>query len=543
MNNITQIWEQLHFIRPEALWLLVPVVLFPFFYLVRSDKSDKWVKHIAPQLRQYVVQKGNFKGLYAARFLIVFGWILMVISLSGPSLKQIEKPGAKIESTTMILLQVNESMLTSDLQPNRLERAKYKIKDLLDADPGIRMGLIAYSGTAHLVIPPTIDYKTLAVHLESLQPEVMPKKGNNLEEALFLADTLTSENTAPVHYILLTDALDQEMIYTVQTQMEGRDDQMTIMPFRGINSELKENAEALSQNKNINVLLPSLDPTDVEQLAHKLEEEKEYQLDAQTQESLWVEHGYYLVWIIVFIILIWFRKGFMPTMVLALMLSSCSGKYSGKDLFFTRDYQGQQAFDKGNYEDAAELFDDAMHKGTAYFKAGDYKNAIKAFASDSSAAGYYNMGVACLKDSNYNAAYNAFYRAYMADSTYKGSAEAIQDIQAWFVQQSNNEMEALSDTVAAALFEQMKQNPNPEEDLGGGGQEATEEQMQEERLMEEAESEIHGANEEEELPDEFEQDSGLDASKVMIRDVQEDPGEFLKRKFEYQLKKRDAKSN
>ncbi len=541
MNDITQIWEQLHFIRPQALWLLVPVVLFPLFYLIRSDKSDKWVKRIAPQLRQYVIQKGDFRALYAARVLLIFGWILIVVALSGPSWKQVEKPGAKIESTSLILLQVNESMLNDDLQPNRLERAKYKIKDLLDANPGIRMGLIAYSGTAHLVIPPTIDYQTIAVHLEALQPNVMPSEGNNLPEALALADTLTANITAPVHLLLLTDVLDPELHFTVQSQMAGRDDKMTIMPFKAINAELKSKAKSLSTEQNINVLLPALDNSDVTQLARTLEKEKEYQLDDELQESIWVEHGYYLVWAIALLILFWFRKGFMPTLMLAVLLSSCSMEHGGKDLFLTRDYQGQQALDKGNYREAAELFEDALHKGTAYFKAGDYKKAAMAFAADSSAAGYYNMGVAFLRDSSYNQAYNAFYRAYMADSTYSASAEAIQSIQQWFIQQ-NDQFEALSDTSAVALFEKMKPNTNPDEDFGGGGQEATEEQMQEERMMEEAESEMHGAEEAEELPDEFEPDDSMDARQVMIRDVQEDPGEFLKRKFEYQLKKRSAKN-
>ncbi|MBR8534965.1 VWA domain-containing protein [Carboxylicivirga sediminis] len=540
MTDITQIWEQLHFIRPQALWLLVPVVLFPLFYLIRSDNSDKWVKRISPHLRQYVIRKGDFRALYAARFLLVFGWVLIVLSLSGPSWKQIEKPGAKIESTSLILLQVNESMLNSDLQPTRLERAKYKIKDLLDANPGIRMGLIAYSGSAHLVIPPTIDYKTIAVHLEALQPNVMPRKGHNLSEALELADTLTSDITAPVHLLLLTDVLDEEMQFAVQSNMAGRHDKMTIMPFTAINAELKDNAALLSKEQNINVLLPALDGSDVSQLARMLEKEKEYQLDDELQESIWVEHGYYLVWAIAVLILFWFRKGFMPTLMVAALLSSCTMEHGANDLFYTPDYQGQKAFDKGNYSEAAELFEDAQHKGTAYFRAGEYKKAVKAFSADSSATGYYNMGVAFLRDSSYNQAYNAFYRAYMADSTYPGSAEAIHSIQQWFIQQ-NDQFEALSDTAAVALFEKMKQNQSPEEDLGGGGQEATEEQMQEERLMEEAESEVHGAEEEEDLPDEFEQDAGMDARQVMIRDVQEDPGEFLKRKFEYQLKKRSSK--
>ena len=121
--------------------------------------------------------------------------VLSTISFNSASLKSSFTKGFKIESTGLILLQVNKSMMNNDLQPNRLERAKYKIKDLIDTDPGIRMGLIAYSGSAHLVIPPTTDYETIATHLEALQPDVMPEKGNDLTEALDLADTLLVETT------------------------------------------------------------------------------------------------------------------------------------------------------------------------------------------------------------------------------------------------------------------------------------------------------------------------------------------------------------
>jgi len=255
------------------------------------------------------------------------------------------------------------------------------------------------------------------------------------------------------------------------------------------------------------------------------------------QESMWIEHGYYLLWPLAFILLIWFRKGFMPTLTLALLLSSCSGTYSSKNLFLTKDYQGQMAMNEGNYAEAAELFEDPLHKGTAWFKAGEYKKAIAAFSQDSTAQGFYNLGTAYLKAGNYNAAYNAFYRSQMVDSSFNQSELAINSVQQWFLNQ-NDEMAALSDTIVDALFEKMIENTNTNEDLGGGGQEANEEQMQEERMMEEAESEVH-AGEEDELPEEFEISEEMNARKVIIRDVKEDPSEFLRRKFEYQLKKRN----
>lgn len=536
--EVLKLWEQLHWIRPQALWLLIPVVLFPVLYLIRRDKSDQWVQRIASHLRQYVILKGNLKALYAARVLLIFGWIVIVISVSGPSFEQVEKPGAKVESTGLIMLQLSESMLKEDLQPNRLERAKYKIKDLLSANPGIRMGLVAYAGSAHLVIPPTTDYETLELHLEALKPGIMPKKGVNIDEALVLADTLVRKNTAPSHFIFMSDMPDDADVETMKQFVQGKEDQVTIMPFTALTEDVNNRAIILNKESNVQFLLPTLDASDVELLATTLEENKLYQDDPELQESMWVEHGYYLLWILAFIILIWFRKGFMPTLILAVLLSSCSGNHSAKDLFLTKDYQGQKAMDEGNYMEAAKLFEDPMQKGTAYFKAGDYKKAIEAFRKDTTAQGFYNLGLSYLKEENYNAAYNAFYRSKMLDNAFTQSDIAIDKVQQWFLKQ-NNEFEALSNTEVEALFEKMIENTNAEEDLGGGGQEATEEQMQDERLMEEVESEVHAGEEQEEVPEEFDTPEEMDARKVIIRDVKEDPGEFLRRKFEYQLKKRN----
>ncbi|BDD01910.1 VWA domain-containing protein [Persicobacter psychrovividus] len=542
MNNLQLLSHQLHFIRPEALWLLIPVLLFPMLYLIKSEKNDHWLKYIAPHLRMYVTDAGNLRGLFGARILLILGWVVAVLSLSGPSFQQVDKPGAKIETTCLILLQVNNSMLNNDLEPNRLERAKYKIKDLLHADPGVRIGLIAYAGSAHLLMPPTIDYQTLSIHLESLHPSIMPSEGNNLTEAMQLATQLSHKNQAPVHYLLMTDHLEDELVLHLQGFMKNRKDQLTIMPIRRADGHLQQQAKKLQDAKNIQVQIPTLDHSDVEQLAKALKVQKTYQLDDQQLEATWVEHGYYLMWAITFFTLLWFRKGFTPLMVVCFSLTACDAEPHMQDLLFSRDYQGQQAFDQGQYHTAAALFDKPLHKGVAYFRAGAYKEAITAFAADSSASGYYNMGVSYLRNHNFNAAYNAFCQSHLMDSTYAGNRGALQKIQQWFIAQ-NLELSQLSDTTEVPLFEKMKQNNNAEEDLSGGGQEATDAQMQEERLAEEAESEVHAAEENDEFLEDSTQEEHIDARMIMIRDVQEDPRQFLKRKFEYQLKRAHATSH
>jgi Ca-activated chloride channel family protein len=82
-------------------------------------------------------------------------------SLAGPTWKKIELPGQELETPLVILLDLSQSMLSDDLQPNRLERAKFKISDLVGHHPQARAALIGFAGTAHTIVPLTRDYEII----------------------------------------------------------------------------------------------------------------------------------------------------------------------------------------------------------------------------------------------------------------------------------------------------------------------------------------------------------------------------------------------
>ena len=65
-------------------------------------------------------------------------------------------------------------MRSNDVLPTRLERARIKILDLVAARTGARTALIAYAGSAHVVIPPTTDIDVIKPFLEGLDPAIMP---------------------------------------------------------------------------------------------------------------------------------------------------------------------------------------------------------------------------------------------------------------------------------------------------------------------------------------------------------------------------------
>ncbi len=87
-------------------------------------------------------------------------------------------------------------MLAEDIQPTRLERATHKIRDLLALRPGARTALIAYAGSAHLVMPLTTDARLIEEFAGELSPGLMPRPGNAPAEALTLATQLLQQDDA-----------------------------------------------------------------------------------------------------------------------------------------------------------------------------------------------------------------------------------------------------------------------------------------------------------------------------------------------------------
>ena len=116
--------------------------------------------------------------------LISMGFGFAIVALAGPQM------GFKWEETTqkgvdiMIALDCSKSMLAQDIKPSRLERAKREIIDLLRMMKSDRAGLVAFSGTAILQCPLTLDHEAFNIFLKVLEPGFLPRGGTNLDAAI-----------------------------------------------------------------------------------------------------------------------------------------------------------------------------------------------------------------------------------------------------------------------------------------------------------------------------------------------------------------------
>lgn len=117
-------------------------------------------------------------------------WLMIIFSLAGPSWRDKAVPTVEKNINRVILIDLSDNMLGRDLVPSRLAWARFKLRDIFNANQEGQIGLIAYAGEAYVVSPLTYDAKTLSDFIDSLSPDIMPVPGNRLSMALMLADKL-----------------------------------------------------------------------------------------------------------------------------------------------------------------------------------------------------------------------------------------------------------------------------------------------------------------------------------------------------------------
>jgi len=146
-----------------------------------------------------------------------------VLAAAGPTWSKEPSPWFSETAPLVVAIEVTDSMRSNDLQPTRLDRARFKVLDLLEQRTGSRTALIAYAGSAHIVMPPSTDAEVLKRFLESLDPAIMPNEGTDAGAVLPLAEKVLADETAIGTILFVTDGFTSQDI-PVFADYAGRPD-------------------------------------------------------------------------------------------------------------------------------------------------------------------------------------------------------------------------------------------------------------------------------------------------------------------------------
>lgn len=194
------------------LYLLILIPFLIFAYYKEYKKKQTLLKKFAGQkVLEKLVNSGSYRLEILKIILILFSFSLAVFSLTSPKygykIEEIKRKGGDI----IVAVDVSKSMMAEDVKPNRLERAKRELKDLLDNLQGDRIGLVAFAGTSFLQCPLTLDYQAFGIFLDYLDPSLIPIPGTSIGNALETAvKAFPKEGRGSQSIILITDGEDQE---------------------------------------------------------------------------------------------------------------------------------------------------------------------------------------------------------------------------------------------------------------------------------------------------------------------------------------------
>lgn len=173
-----------HFLRPWWLLCFLPVLGLIGLLWQQKPLLQAWGavcdSHLLAELMQ---TNGNSKRKMALSFLLGSA-LFLCISLAGPTWSRFPVPTYQHIQPRVIVLDMSEAMLATDLLPNRLTRARFKLHDLYTRKDIGQFGLVVYSGEPFVASPLTDDGKTIDELLSSLTPDIMPVEGQHLDTAL-----------------------------------------------------------------------------------------------------------------------------------------------------------------------------------------------------------------------------------------------------------------------------------------------------------------------------------------------------------------------
>ncbi len=574
-----EILTNFHFLRPYAFLALVPLIYLAIKnYRYSSNSTAHWSKICDRELLPYLLEKSGSKNSKLTFWLGSFVAFLAIFALAAPTWQRLPAPVFRNNTSLVIALNLSESMNAEDVKPSRLVRARYKIADLLSQRKDGQTALLVYSGAAFTVTPLTNDIETIHSQLEALTTDIMPSTGNNPVAGLTKAVELLKQAGLPQgHILLITDSAESSQTVPFAKKLGAF--QLSVLGVgtnEGAPIALPEGGFAKDETGQI--LVPKLqigelselaaagngrfqimtaDDSDVKNLLRTFDTPLTQSASDKTDLFLeqWEDNGYWLI----LLILPWaawqFRKGaFYLAILFLLPLPKNSYAFEWQNLWHTPDQQAQRAYDKQQFSQAAEKFENPEWKAAAQYKAGNFDKASEQFQQSNN---FYNQGNALAKKGQLAEALAAYEQA-VKENPYDHDAKFNKEIvEKELEKQKQNQENKPQDSQKSEPKENEKSDkdsqkkegeneesdskPSQKEEHKAGENPDKKEESKEEKSKQESEKQKETEAKKDEQPKKGEQVEAqkitteqAQANEQWLKRIPDDPATLLKRKFKYQ---------
>jgi Ca-activated chloride channel family protein len=192
------------------LLVLIPIIILVFIFSVRWRKKAIGVFGQLKLVYKLMPMASELK-LRTKFILFSIAITALIIGIANPQIgskmEEVKREGVDL----MIAIDLSNSMLAEDLQPNRLMRAKQSISKLIDRLDGDRIGLIVFAGDAFVQLPITTDYSAAKLFLSTINTSIVPTQGTAIGKAIGLSiKSFDLKNDQSKAIIVITDGENHE---------------------------------------------------------------------------------------------------------------------------------------------------------------------------------------------------------------------------------------------------------------------------------------------------------------------------------------------
>ncbi len=591
-----------HFLRPLWLLLLLIVPLLPLLYRYLSGGDSGWQRIIPePMLKPLIRHRGESGGKRRPILPVaMLSLALLSIALAGPTWRKAPSPLQQQDDSLVVVLDLSLSMLATDMEPDRLTRAKRKIRDLLAERQASLTALIAYAADAHTVTPLTSDRATIEGMLGVLDPVIMPAPGNRADLGISQALELLQRGAPGKGRILLItdqvadryrqriEAMINDSPYSLSTLVVGTPEGAPIpLPRQGFVREGNEIVLARAEPDELQQMAEAtggqshritIGNQDIQALALRSEDSNDWQ---ESEQSLtvdrWKDDGYWLLWLALVPLIISWRRGAMlvvPLIVLPALMPRTAMALEWADLWQTPEQRAPELIEQ-DPEAAAGRLKDPEWRGSALYRAGDYEAAAEALAQSDSVRARYNRANALARAGELEPALKAYEQLLeqhpdhedarhnrdlvkelleqqqQQDGQQGDSGEQSEQQKNDSANQSGEGSQSDSEQSSDGENQQDQQNRQPSDsDQSDGaqnsspdnGEDQEQDQSQQQQSSAGQEQENQGQSSQQQSPAALNPEPLSQSQEQWLRRVPDNPGGLLQRKFlqQYQQREREA---
>lgn len=436
-------WNLFHFLRPQWFYLIAPLLLILWLIWRQRLPSRGWRAVVAPHLLPHMLIGETKHTSPWSLLALALGGLLAITAAAGPVWKKLEQPTYRQQSALVVLLDLSRSMDATDIRPSRLQRARLKLIDILNARTEGQTALITYAALPFVVTPLTTDNKTIIDQLPSLTTDLMPTQGSRADRAIEKAILLLRQaGIAQGSVLLITDGASDSELVNMQDAITKLTEAGHDLHILGVGTDsgapIPKAIGGFVVDNNGAIIIPKLDTArlrDLATLGHgifrslrfddsdfkpilaSVEVSNTDRVSEKTNAMMtdqWQEQGAWLLLPLMLIVVFSFRRGVLSALLLTAILFPQSKPALALDwdtLWNNTNQRAKQALDEGDEAKAAELFQQQDWRAAALYRANKFEEALKTLEGMDSAEAAYNRGNTLVKMNKLSEALNAYEEA------------------------------------------------------------------------------------------------------------------------------------